>query len=172
MEPVVFCCANQWMNFLICFPALSVPWYLKGMEFIWDVISHHPRLAVLKIQSSSCCSVAKLCPTLWPHELQHARLPCPSLSPGVCSNSCPLSWWCHPTVSFSVTLFFCDQSSPSSRSFPVSQLFTSGDRSIGASASASTLPVNIQDRFSLGLLLCSPWSPKDSWETSPEPQFI
>ena len=64
MEPVVFCCANQWMNFLICFPALSVPWNLKGMGFIWDVISHHPRLAVLKIQSSSCCSVTKLCPTL------------------------------------------------------------------------------------------------------------
>ena len=64
MEPVVFCCANQWMSFLICFPALSVPWYLKGMEFIWDVISHHSRLAVLKIHSSSCCSVTKLCPTL------------------------------------------------------------------------------------------------------------
>ena len=161
---------NEW-TFSSASLVLSVPWHLKGMEFIWDVISHHPRLAVLKIQSSSCCSVAKLCPTLWPHELQHARLPCPSLSPGVCSNSCPLSWWCHPTVSFSVTLFFCDQSSPPSRSFPASQLFTSGDGSIRASASASTLPVNIQDCFSLGLLVGPPWGPKDSQESSPE-QFI
>ena len=77
---------------------------------------------------ASCdnCSVAKLCPMLWPHELQHIRLPCLSLSPRVCSNSCPLSWWCHPTISFSVApFFFCPQSFPASGSFPVGQLFIS-----------------------------------------------
>jgi len=86
-----------------------------------------------------------------PHGLQHARLPCPSLSPGVCSNSCPLSQWCHPTISSSATPFSsCPQSFPGSRSFPVTQLFASGGQSIGASASASVLPMNIQGSFPLG----------------------
>ena len=98
------------------------------------------------------CSVAKLCPTLRPHGLQHTRLPCPSLSPGVCSNSCPSSRWWHPTISSSVTpSSSCLQSFPASGSFPVSQLFTSGGQSIGASASASVLPVNIQGWFPLRL---------------------
>ena len=79
-------------------------------------------------------SVAQSCPTLWPHRLQHARLPCPSLSPGVYPNSCPMSQWCHPTISSSVTPFSsCLQSSPASGSFPVSQLFTWGGQRIGAS---------------------------------------
>ena len=95
------------------------------------------------------CSVAKSCPTLCdPRELHHARLPCPSLSPGICSNSCPLSWWCHPIISSSVALFFsCPQSFPASGSFPVSQLFTPGGQSIGASASASVFTMNIQGWF-------------------------
>ena len=89
--------------------------------------------------------------SLRPHELQHTRLPCPSPILGVCSNSCPLSHWYHPTISFSATPFSsCPQSFPASGSFPVSQLFTSGGQSIGASASASVLPVNTQDRFPLG----------------------
>ena len=96
------------------------------------------------------CSVTQLCPTLQLHGLQHARLFCPSLSPGVCSNSCPLSQWCHPTISSSVIPFSsCTQSFPASGSFPMSQLFTSGSQSIGASA--SVLPVNIQGWFPLGL---------------------
>ena len=73
-----------------------------------------------------CCAVTKLCLTLWHHELQNARLPCLSLSYRVCSNSCPLSWWCQPTISSSVAPFSCLQSSPTSGPFPVSQLFTSG----------------------------------------------
>ena len=86
--------------------------------------------------------------SLWPHGLQHARLPCPSPSPIACSNSCLLSQWCHPTISSSVTPFSsCPQSFPASGSFPMSQFFTSGDQSIGASASASVLSVNIQDWF-------------------------
>ena len=89
--------------------------------------------------------------SLPPYGLQHARLPCPSPTPWACSNSCPLSWWCHPTVSSSVVPFSsCLQSFPASGSFPRSQFFTSGGQSIGASASASVLPKNIQDWFSLG----------------------
>ena len=98
------------------------------------------------------CSVTHSCLTLGPHGLQHARLPCPSQSPGVCSNSCLLSQWCHPTISSSVVPFCsCIQSFPASGSFLMSQLFASGGRSIGVSASASVLPMNIQDWFSLGL---------------------
>ena len=89
--------------------------------------------------------------SLQPHGLQHASLPCPSLSPGVCSNSCPLSRWCHPTISSSVTPFSsCPQCFPASGSFPMSQLFAWGGHSIGASASASVLPMNIQGWFPLG----------------------
>ena len=83
---------------------------------------------------------------------QHARFPCPSQSSGVCSNSWPLSRWCHPTISSSVVPFSsCLQSFPASGSSPMSWLFTSGDQSIGASATASVLPMNIQDWFPLGL---------------------
>ena len=88
--------------------------------------------------------------SLWPHGLQRARLPGPSLSPGVCSNSCALSRWCHPAISASAALFSSgSQSFPKSRSFPVSRLFASGGQSIGASA--SVLPMNIQGWFPLGL---------------------
>ena len=84
--------------------------------------------------------------SLWPHELQHARPPCPSPTLGVHSNSSPSSRWCHPTVSSSVVPFsFCPQSLPASGSFPMSQLFTWGNQSIGVSASASVLPMNTQD---------------------------
>ena len=86
----------------------------------------------------------------WPHGLQHTRLPCPSLSPGVCSNFCPLSWY-HSTISSTVAPFSCPQSFPASGSFPVSRLFTSGGQSIRASASASDLPMNIRGWFPLRL---------------------
>ena len=86
------------------------------------------------------------------HGLQHARLPWPSPSPRACSNSCPLIRWCHPTISSSVIPFSSHlQSFPASGSFPVSRLFTSGGQSIGASASASVLPMNIQNWFPLWL---------------------
>ena len=96
-----------------------------------------------------CChSVAQSCPTLWRHGLQHARLPCPSPSPEACSNLCPLSQWCYPTVSSSVVPFSsCLLSFPTSSSFPVSQFFAIKGKSIGASAWASVLPVNIQGWF-------------------------
>ena len=89
--------------------------------------------------------------SLWPHGLQHSRIPCPLPSPRVCPSSCRLYWWCHPTIStFVVPFSFCPQSSPASGSFPVSRLFTSGGQSIRASASASVLPVSIQGWLPLG----------------------
>ena len=96
------------------------------------------------------CSVVSN--SLWPNELQHARLPCPSPTPGACSNSCPSSWWCYSTIASSVIPFSSFlQSFPASRSFPVSYLFLSGSQSIEVSALASVLPINIQDWFPLGL---------------------
>ena len=104
------------------------------------------RYKISSVQFS--CSV--LSDFLQPHGLQHTRPPCPSLTPRACSNSCPSSWWCHPTISSSVIPFSsCLQSFPASGSFPMSQFFISSGQSIGASASASVLPMNIQD----GLLL-------------------
>ena len=87
---------------------------------------------------------------LRPHESQHTRPPCPSPTPGAYSNSCPLSQWCHPTISSSLVPFICLQSFPASGSFKMNQLFASGGQSIGVSASTSILPVNTQDWFSLG----------------------
>ena len=89
--------------------------------------------------------------SLWPHEPQHTRAPCPSPTPGVCPNSCPLSRWCHPTISSSVVPFSsCPQSFLASGSFQMSQLFASGGQSIGVSASTSVLPMNTQDWSLLG----------------------
>ena len=88
--------------------------------------------------------------SLWPHEPQHARPPCPSLTPGVYSNSCPLSWWCHPASSSSVIPFSCPQLFPASGSFQMSQYFASCGQNIGVSASTSVLLMNIQDWFPLG----------------------
>ena len=110
--------------------------------------------------------------SLWHHGLQHAELPCPSLSLGVCSNSCLLCQRCYPTISSSVSSFSSYlQSFSAVGSFPMNQLFTSGGQSIGVSASASVLPMNIQDWFPLGFMIWSPCSPRDSQESSPTPQF-
>ena len=89
--------------------------------------------------------------SLWPHESQHPRPPCPSPTPGVHPNPCPLSRWCHPTISSSAVPFSsCPQSFPASGSFPMSQLFASDGQSIGVSASTSVLPMNTQDWSPLG----------------------
>ena len=104
--------------------------------------------AISSVQFS--CSVVS--DSLRPHRLQHARPPCPSPTPGACSNSCPLSWWGHPTISSSVIPFSsCLQSFPASGSFTMSQFFPLGVQSIGSSASASVLPKNIQGWFPLRL---------------------
>ena len=95
------------------------------------------------------CSV--MSDSLQSHELQHARPPCPSPTPGTYSNSCPLSRWCHPTISSSVVYFSsCPQSFPASGSFQMSQVFTSGGQSTGVSSSTSVLPMHSQDWFPLG----------------------
>ena len=105
---------------------------------------------ILSVQFSSLV----MSDSLWPHEPQHARPPCPSPTPEVHPNPCPLSLWCHPSISSSVVPFSsCPQSFPASGSFPMSQLFASGGQSIGVSASTSVLPMNTQDWFPLGWMV-------------------
>ena len=120
-------------------PLASVVW--NGIGWLLDTQFHLMAFS----------SVAQSCPTLRPHGLQHTRPPCPSPTPGAYSNSCPLSRWCHPTISSSVIPFSsCLRSFPASGSFPMCQFFASGGQSIGVSASASVLAMNIQDWFPLG----------------------
>ena len=100
--------------------------------------------------SSVQFSLSVLSDSLWPHESQHTRSPCPSPTPGVYSNSCSSSQWCHTAISSSIVPFSsCLQSLPTSESFPMSQLFTWGDQRIGVSVLASVLPMNIQNWFPL-----------------------
>ena len=116
------------------------------------------------------CSVVS--DSLGPDGLQHARLPCLSPTPGACSNSCPSSRWYYPTISSSVVPFSsCLLYFPTSRSFPMSQFFVSGRQGIGASASVSVLPMNIQGLFSLGLTSLIFLQSKGPQESSPAPQF-
>ena len=110
--------------------------------------------------------------SLQPQGRQHARLPYPSPTPGACSNTCPLSQWCHPTISSSVVPFSsCLQSFPAPGSFLMSQFFASDSQIIGISASASVLSMNIQGWIPLGLTGFISCCPRDSQESSPEPQF-
>ena len=107
--------------------------------------------ACFSVFSSVQFSRSVVSDSLWPHEPQHTRPPCPSLTPRVHPNPCPSSWWCHPTISSSVVPFSsCSQSFPASGSFQMSQLFASGGQSIGVSAVASVLPINTQDWSPLG----------------------
>ena len=132
-------------HYAICLPTLS---YTKVSVTVVHV------LAVFSgcLTVCCCCSVTKSYWTLQPHGLQHSRLPCPSLFPRVCSDSCQLSPWCHPTISSSVARFSSyPQYFSASGSFPVSWLFPSDGQSIRASASASILPMNIQGWFLLEL---------------------
>ena len=110
--------------------------------------------------------------SLQPHGLQHTRLPCPSPIPRAYPNSCPLSRWCHPTISSSVVPFSsCPQSFPASASFPMSRFFASGGQSIGVSASASVLPMNIQDWVPVGWTGWISFCLRNSPESSPTLQF-
>ena len=115
------------------------------------------------------CSVVYEC--LSTHGLQHARLPCPTPTPRACSDSCPSSQWCHPTISSSIDSSSCLQSFPASGSFQMSQFFVSGGQNIGFSVSASVLPMNIQDWFPLGLTGLISLKSKDSQKSSLAPQF-
>ena len=112
--------------------------YLVKMQS--HLVKHHSSISSVRFSHSVVSD------SLRPHELQHARPPCPSPTPGVYPNPCPLSQWCHPAISSSVISFSsCPRSFPASGSFPVSQLFASGGQSIGVSASISVLPMNTQD---------------------------
>ena len=124
---------------LIFSPTLFFPCWVPMAIILFNV--------VMGFQFSSVqFSRSVMSNSLRPHELQHARPPCLSPTPGVHSNSCPTSWWCHPAISSSVVPFYsCPQSLPASGSFPTSQLFAWGGQSIGVSASASILPMNTQD---------------------------
>ena len=129
-------------------------WFIRkhtqnSFDFNWPNLYFYINISV-----QFSCSV--MSNSLWPHRLQHDRPPCLSSTPRAYSNSCPLSWWCHPTISSSVVPFSSHLPSfPASRSFPMSQFFTSGGQSIGVSASASVLPMNTQDWFPLGWTGCS-----------------
>ena len=129
---------------------------LTRQNFVGQVMSllfnMLPGLVIIFLPRSSVqFSHSVMSNSLRPHELQHARPPCPSPTPGVHSDSCPSSQWCHPAISSSVVPFSsCPQSLPPSGSFPMSQLFTWGGQSTGVSALASVLPMNTQDRSPLG----------------------
>ena len=129
--------------------------WLGSSPGTWVQILLHAFKAQSQVDSFSSSSVqlsrSVVSNSLRPHELQHTRPPCPSPTPGVHPNPCPLSRWCHPTMSSSVVRFStCPQSFPALGSFQMSQLFTSGGQSIVVSASASVLPMNIQDWFPSG----------------------
>ena len=131
-----------------CFRCLLLWPAFLGTEDVFDVQAD---LVFLHFALFRFVVIVHLLSRVQLHGLQHARLPCPSLPPGACSNSCPLSQWFYPTISSSVIPFFCLQSFPVLGSFPVTQLLAGGGQSIGASASASGLTMNIQAWFPLGL---------------------
>ena len=164
---LIYICISMLMNSSCPLHSFLLGYWQVSYEFIWGLfccccllwkipdicyrenkITIHLRKHTQLVQFS--CSVMSV--SLRPHGLQHARLPCPSLAPGACSNSCPLNRWCHCTISSSVVLFSSRlQSFPASGSFPMSQFFTSGGQNIGALASASVLPMDIQEWLPLGL---------------------
>ena len=159
---VYFCFVNKFVCSKFYIPRVSdIIWCLSfyfWVTFLSMIISTSIHVANGIISFFLCLStilfcvssVAQSCLTLWATK-EHARPTCPSPTPGVYSNSCPLSWWCHPTISSSVVPFSSHlQSFPASGSFPMSQLFVSGGQSIGVSASPLALPKNIQDWFPLG----------------------
>ena len=133
----------------VCGVAKSQTWLIDWAHA--SVKKNHKLITLYNHISSVQFSRSVMPDSLWPHEPQHARPPCPSLTPRVHPNPCPLNWWCHPAISSSVVPFSsCPQSLPASGSFPMSQLFASGGQSIGVSASTSVLPMNTQDWSPLG----------------------
>jgi len=143
-------------------------WFCVNYNKLWKILNEMWILDHLQFVQFSRSVVSD---SLQPHESQHARTPCASPTPGVYPNACPSSRWCHPAISSSVIPFSsCHQSLPASESFPMSQLFTWGGQSIGVSASASVIPMNTQNWSPLGWTVVSPYSPRNSQESS-TPQF-
>ena len=137
---------DQWVQFVSAATSImkfSSTFHLRSWQH-WGLLSRF-----MTQFSSLQLSHSVMSDSMWPHGLQHTRLLCPSPTPEVYSNSCPLSWWCHPTFSSSVLPFSHLQSFPASGYFQMSQFFTSGGQSIQVSASTSVLPMNIQDWFPL-----------------------
>ena len=127
--------------------AFTAFWFVKPLTLYYASFDHASQWIISSVQFSR----SVVSDSLGPHESQHTRSPCPSPTPEVYPNSCPLSQWCHPAISSSVIPFFsCPQSLPASGSFTMSQLFISGGQSTGVSASASVLPMNNQDWSPLG----------------------
>ena len=144
-------------------------WYSVS-TFIFIHLFHTP--TSISFHSSVQFSHSVVSNSLWPHESQHTRPPCPSPTPGVHPDSRPLSQWCHPAISSSAIPFSsCPQSLPASESFPMSQLFAWGGQSTAVSALASFLPKKSQADLLQNGLVGSPCSPRDSQESSPTPQF-
>ena len=158
---------------ILCHPLLFLPSIFPAIRVFSNesaLCIRWPKYWNFSFSISSVHSVVSN--SLQSHEPQHARPPCPSPTPRVYPNSCPLSWWCHPTTSSSVIPFSsCPQSFPASGSFPMSHLFTSDDQSIGVSTSASVFLMSVQGWFPLRLTGLIPCCPKDSQESSPVPQF-
>ena len=137
-------CSHFWFDFLT-----TIKLRAASMKDNWS--GRYVKYFILLISSVSQFRSSVMSDYLWPHESQHTRPPRPSPTPGVYSNSCPSSQWCHPAISSSVVPFSsCSQSLPASGSFPTSQLFAWGGQNIELSASASVLPVNTQDLFPSG----------------------
>jgi len=145
----------------------------KGQnDKVWTRFALIPVVLFLLLSTSVQFSHSVLSDSLQPHESQHTRPPCPSPTPGVHSDSCPSSQWCHPAISSSVFPFSpCLQSLPASESFPMSQLFVWGGQSTGVSALASFLSKKSQGWSPSEWTVGSPCSPRDSQESSPTPQF-
>ena len=154
----LLCNASVYFWAFIALISIHLHGYLKNMclhmcIYICTYMCIHTYTSLYQTSVQFSCSV--MSDSLWPHGLQHARPSCPTPTPRVYSNSSPLSGWCHPTISSSVVPFTsCLQSFPESGSFPMTQPFTSGGQSIGVPASASVLPMNIQDWFPLGWSGC------------------
>ena len=161
MRPIILFLQIQWYEINLIRKVKKKIWtptwcryanYKYANEKVFNIIR---KLQIKTTMRNSCIPIqfsrSVVSNSLPPHGLQHARPPCPSSTPRVYSNSCPLSWWCHPSISSSVVPFSSHlQSFPESGSFQMSQLFSSGGQSIGVSASTSVLPVKIQDWFPLG----------------------
>ena len=143
-----------WYDWILFFSFFKIFYFIIYLFFTLQYcigFAIHQHESAMRKFSSVQFSLSVVSDSLWPHGLQHARFPCLSPTLRACSNSCPLSQWCHPTISSSVVPFSSHlQSFPASGSFPMSQLFPSGGQSIGVSALPSVLSMNIQDWFPLG----------------------
>ena len=173
-----FCiCWDDHVVFIVCWDGIAhwlicICWTIL-VNLGWILLGHGIWSFLCVVGFSSVqFSRSVVSDSLWPHEPQHAKPPCPSSTPGVHPNPCPLSRWWHPTTLSSVVPFSsCPQSFPASGSFPMSQLFASGGQSIGVSASTSVLPVNTQDWSPLEWTGWISLQSKDSQESSPTPQL-